>query len=246
MRREQFQLESPKGGSGKVLAYGNFGKPMVVFPTDLGRAQDFEERGMVAAVSGLIDQGRVKLYCLDSFDQESWRNPDLSLENRARHHGRFEDWVVNHLVPTIYADCQGRLDIGLIGCSFGAYHAANFCLKRADLFPTALCLSGVYDVSVVGGQWERGSATYFNNPMDYVANAEGDHLRWLQERARLLLVCGQGMWEDTTGALESTKSFGALLARKGIPSQVDLWGWDVPHDWPSWRAQLAHHLPRFC
>lgn len=20
----------------------------------------------------------------------------------------------------------------------------------------------------------------------------------------------------------------------------------VAHDWPSWRAQLAHHLPRFC
>jgi len=31
---------------------------MVVFPTDMGRDQDFEERGMVAAVSGLIDQGR--------------------------------------------------------------------------------------------------------------------------------------------------------------------------------------------
>ncbi|MDP9209563.1 MAG: esterase, partial [Actinomycetota bacterium] len=26
---------------------------------------------------------------------------------------------------------------------------------------------------------------------------------------------------------------------------TDLWGHDVPHDWPSWRAQLAHHLPRF-
>jgi esterase/lipase superfamily enzyme len=21
---------------------------------------------------------------------------------------------------------------------------------------------------------------------------------------------------------------------------------DVAHDWPSWRAQFAHHLPRFC
>ena len=24
------------------------------------------------------------------------------------------------------------------------------------------------------------------------------------------------------------------------------WGHDVPHHWPSWRAQPAHHLPRFC
>jgi esterase/lipase superfamily enzyme len=36
------------------------------------------------------------------------------------------------------------------------------------------------------------------------------------------------------------------LHAKGIRCEVDLWGYDVPHDWPSWRRQLAHHLPRFC
>ena len=128
--------------------------------------------------------------------------------------------------------------------SFGAYHAANFALKRADLFPLAICQSGVYDVSVVG--WgERGDAVYFNNPADYVAHLHGDHLDWLRGRVSLLLVCGQGQWEDTTGALESTKRFAGQLAEKGIRHELDLWGHDVPHDWPSWRAQLAHHLPRF-
>jgi esterase/lipase superfamily enzyme len=105
-------------------------------------------------------------------------------------------------------------------------------------------MSGVYDVAVQGGG-ERGEAVYFNNPMDYVANLSGDHLDWLRRQASLLLVCGQGQWEDTTGALDSTKRFGALLAEKGIPHELDLWGHDVPHDWPSWRRQLAHHLPRF-
>ncbi len=37
-----------------------------------------------------------------------------------------------------------------------------------------------------------------------------------------------------------------LLGEKGIRCELDLWGHDVPHDWPSWRAQVAHHLPRFC
>ena len=103
-------------------------------------------------------------------------------------------------------------------------------------------MSGVYDVSVQGGG-ERGEAVYFNNPMDYVANLHGDHLDWLRRRppcARLR----PGQWEDTTGALDST-SVRRVLAEKGIPHEVDLWGHDVPHDWPSWRRQLAHHLPRF-
>jgi esterase/lipase superfamily enzyme len=133
-----------------------------------------------------------------------------------------------------------------LGCSMGAYHAANFALKRADLFPLAMCFSGQYDPSSWNGWGERGPETYFNSPLDYVANLEGDHLDWLRDHVSLLLVCGQGQWEDTTGALASTKQFAALLAAKGIKHEADLWGYDVPHDWPSWRAQLAHHMPRFC
>jgi len=246
MRREEFRVHSEGAGVGTVIAYGHYGRPVMVFPTDQGRAQDFEERGMVEAIAPWLEQGRVKVYCVDSFDGASWRNPELSLEQRAIHHLRFEDWVVNQVVPLIHRDCGGGHDITLLGCSFGAYHAANFCLKRADLFPNAFCMSGVYDVSVVGGGWERGPNAYFNNPMDYLANTNGDHLQWLRQRARLLLVCGQGAWEDTTGALDSTRAFAALLAEKGIPHELDLWGFDVPHDWPSWRSQLAHHLPRFC
>ena len=97
------------------------------------------------------------------------------------------------------------------------------------------------------GAWgERGNATYFNNPMDYVANLHGDHLDWLRGRVRLVLVCGQGMWEDTTGALESTRRFAGLLAAKGVPHELELWGHDMPHDWPAWQVQLAHHLGRLC
>ena len=62
----------------------------------------------------------------------------------------------------------------------------------------------------------------------------------------MLLVVGQGMWEDTTGALASTRRMAWLLKEKGIRCELDEWGHDVPHDWPSWQRQLAHHLPRFC
>ena len=86
-----------------------------------------------------------------------------------------------------------------LGCSLGAFHAANFALKRADLFPLAMCLSGTYDPAAWNGWGERGTAAYFNNPLDYVRHLHGDHLDWLREHVSLLLVCGQGQWEDTTG-----------------------------------------------
>ena len=63
--------------------------------------------------------------------------------------------------------------------------------------------------------------------MDYVAHMDGDHLDWLRGRLSLLLVCGQGQWEDTTGALESSKRLAGLLSEKGIRHELDLWGHDV-------------------
>lgn len=244
MRREHHSLWSDGIGSAGTIVYGHYGRPVLVFPSEQGHCYDFEDNGMVDMVAGDIEQGRLKLYCVDSYDAASWSARDLPLEERARQHSRYEDWILGAVVPWIASDCGGMTEILTLGCSMGAYHAANFALKRADLFPAALCFSGVYDISAMG--WgERGDALYFNNPMDYVANLEGDHLAWLQQRLSILLVCGQGQWEDTTGALESTRRFAEVLHGKGLRHELDLWGYDVPHDWPSWRAQLAHHLPRF-
>jgi len=129
----------------------------------------------------------------------------------------------------------------------GGFHAVNFAFKRADLFPLTIGLSANYDPSTWRPWGEPGMQTYFNNPMAYVANLDGDHLEWLRGRLSVLLVVGQGAWEThPTQSLPSARAFDALLTAKGIRHELDLWGYDVPHDWDSWRRQFAHHLPRFC
>jgi esterase/lipase superfamily enzyme len=229
-----------------VAVYGHWGRPVLAFPSERADAAEFERRGMVGAVGELIEAGRAKLYCVDSFDRESWSNEAIPLEERGKRHSVYESWILNEVVPFVQFDSGGTGDLIACGASMGAYHAANFALKRADLFPLAICMSGSYDPSRWNGWGERGDATYFNNPMDYVAHLDGEYLAWLRDRLSLLLVCGQGQWEDTTGALDSTRAFASLLDEKGIRCELDVWGYDVPHDWPSWRAQFAHHLPRFC
>jgi esterase/lipase superfamily enzyme len=228
-----------------VLAYGHWGRPVLAFPSEQGPCWQYEERGMVDAVGFLLESGRMKLYCVDSWDSATWQAHDVPLEERARRHGAYEAWILGDVVPWISEDAGGASEILLTGVSFGAYHAANLALRRADVFPIAICQSGVYDVAGVG--WgERSDAVYFNNPMDYVVHLQGDHLDWLRGQVSLLLVCGSGQWEDTTGALESSRRFSGLLAEKGLRHELDVWGPEFPHDWPAWRAQLAHHLPRFC
>ena len=226
-----------------VLAYGHYGRPVLVFPAQEGKRWEWEERGMVDAVAGLIDAGRVKLYCVDSWDSGSWHDDWLPLEERARRHGAYESWLLEHVAPTIHADCGGFQPIATTGVSMGAYHAANLALRRADLFPLALCLSGIYDVTSLG--WgDPGDAVYFQNPGAYVAGLGGEHLDWLRAHVHLVLVVGRGAWEDSTGSLEQTHRFASLLTEKGVPHELDVWGEDSPHDWPAWRAQVARHLER--
>jgi esterase/lipase superfamily enzyme len=242
MRREHVDL-----GPATLIAYGHYGRPVLVFASEQGRAWDFENNGMVGAVADLVDAGRVKFYCIDSADGATWSDRSAPIEERARRHDAFERWVLNDVVGWIAGDCGGAQEIATLGCSLGAYHAANIALRHAAVFSLALCFSGNYDPTSWHAWGEPGDATYFHNPMAYVANLHGGHLDWLRERVSLLLVVGQGAWEvDPTGSLPSTRAFAGRLAEKGIRHDLDVWGHDIPHDWPSWRAQLRHHLPRFC
>ena len=247
MERVQVELHAPGlDRTGTVVRYGHFGRPVVVFPSERGRAWDYENNGMVEAVRFLLDEGRVKLYCVDSFDDLSWSDTWIPLEERARRHGAYAAWITDAVVPWIGSDSPGATDAVVTGCSMGAYHALQFALTRADLFPVALCLSGNYDPAQWSSWGERGEAAYFTNPTDYVGNLHGDHLDWLRQRLYVVLVVGEGAWEThPTGSLPSARQLDGLLGEKGIPHELDVWGHDSAHDWDWWQKQVAHHLPRF-
>jgi esterase/lipase superfamily enzyme len=244
------QVELPLSGHDQaltVITYGHYGRPVLVFPSEAGRAWDFENNGMVDAVADLVEAGRAKLYCVDSLDAYSWSDRSASVEERARRHGIYTSWLVDRAVPFIRHDSGDGSELMALGCSLGAYHAVQLALQRADLVPLAIGFSGNYDVATWHAWGEAGDAAYFANPAQYVANLHGDHLAWLQSQLSLLLVCGQGDWEThPTGALPSTTAMAGLLQSRGLRCELDLWGHDVSHDWPWWRRQLAHHLPRFC
>ena len=226
-----------------ILAFGEYGKPLLVFPAERGNRYEWENTGMIPVLAPLIEAEELKVYCVDAWDGNTWSDDSIPIEDRARRHDAYEHWIHSHVVPWIHHDCSGPIGIGVAGVSMGAYHAANFALRRADRFPLAVCLSGMYDPTRVA--WgDPGDAVYFHNPMAYVQHLHGDHLDWLRSHVHVVLVVGRGSWEDSTGALESTERFAGLLREKGIPHDLDVWGHDSPHDWPAWQRQIAHHLPR--
>ena len=106
MRRHQLELPLGSGidRAMTVISYGHYGRPVLVFPSEAGRAWDFENNGMVDSIGWLVDEGRIKLYCVDSLDAETWSDKGLPIEERALRHEVYTRWLTSHVVPYIHAD----------------------------------------------------------------------------------------------------------------------------------------------
>ena len=92
---------------------------------------------------------------------------------------------------------------------------------------------------------------FLATPVETVRRGKGDLsrlARLVRESEAVEVVVGlpRSLSGGEGPAAVKTREFAARLAAKKIPHELDVWGSDVPHDWPSWRAQLRHHLPRFC
>jgi esterase/lipase superfamily enzyme len=243
MLRRYEKIYSPAiGRDVQLLAFGHYGPPMIAFPSGGGQFYDFEDNGMVGAVAHWLEAGMVKLYCPESLDHESWLNHGADPRWRAYRHNAYQDFIVSDLVPAIRHDCRDpEIKVALAGCSLGAFHAANFALKFPHVFNYALCMSGRYDIEEVCGRSDSMDV-YFNNPLAYMAHMQGEALDRLRSNTHLVLVCGQGAWEDK--CLAETHRLADLLVAKEVSHERDIWGHDVEHHWYWWRKQIAHHFEK--
>lgn len=222
--------------------YGHWGPPLLVFPTASGMAHEWEAQGVIGGIADLIDGGRVKLYCVESNVAEAWTRRENHPAWRIGRHLAFEAFVTHELVPWIRRDCRDEgVRLATAGASLGAMYAANFALKFPEVFRWALCLSGRYEATQFTGGFSDQDV-YFNDPMAYVPHLHGEMLERIRRHTHLVLVCGQGAWEE--GCIEETHAFADLLAGKGISHERDIWGHDVSHAWHWWRLQVRHHLGR--
>lgn len=247
MKVEYYNEYSPSLGRHMELkVYGHAGRPTLVFPSQCGRFYEYEGFGMVDAVSGFIEEGRLQLFCVDGLDWETFVNYGWPGDRLYRFEQYFH-YVCEEVVPWALDVNQmgsnGYRAGGMMttGCSMGALHAANFFFRRPDIFDGMISLSGLYSVrSFFGDCSEDG--IYFNSPMEYLPNMNDEHILNLYRRSDIVICCGQGAWEHE--CLHDTHVMEDILRAKNIPAWVDYWGYDVPHDWPSWRNQMPYFLSK--
>src|SRR6266508_6125600 len=85
----------------ELLHFGHAGRPLLVFPTSMGRFFQWEDFGLVSGLSDHIEAGSIQLGCLDSIDGESWYAKDRPPGDRVRRHLQYESYIVNEILPRL-------------------------------------------------------------------------------------------------------------------------------------------------
>ena len=221
-----------------TVRWGHHGVPVLLFPTAGGDAEECERWHMIDVLTPLLEAGRVKVYSCDSVAGQVWTDGKSRGHHRARVQNQYDAFVVSEVVPAIRADCRTP-DIPIIaaGASIGAFNALAAICRHPDLFMSAVCMSGTYDLE----PWLKGEMSldfYYSSPLHFLPNlAQGPELTKLQERF-ILLATGEGRWEEPAQSWRAAN----VLGRKGVPNRVDLWGAHYHHDWETWREMLPKYL----
>jgi len=220
-----------------VVRWGEIGTPVLIFPTAGGDAEEIERFQVIESLSGLLADGRIKVYSCDSLAGRTLLRGDGSPQHRMAVMDRFHHFVRQEVVPAIRLDCRSE-DIRIIasGSSIGAFNALAMVCRFPDAFSHALCLSGTFDLQ----RFYKADMTpdlYFSSPLHFLPGLDGDLLFALKQRF-VLLASGQGRAED----IGETWKVAHVLGSKGIPNRVDAWGNEWHHDWVTWRRMWPLYL----
>lgn len=237
MHREYHKWWSPRlNRDMEMLIYGHGGRPLLVFPSSMGKFFEYEDRDMIGTLSWRINNGHLRVFCVDSIDTESfyckWAHPS----GRIRRHEQYESYVVHEVLPLI-GQYSGNERVAVTGCSFGAYHCVNFALRHPDCVSACVAMSGAYDIrSFMDGYYDN--EVYFNNPVDFLPQT-GDPWFLGKYRHDIHWIFAAGEHDI---CLDATRRMSQIFHARGIYHWFDVFGYGAVHDWPLWREMAAKYL----
>lgn len=239
MHREIHSWYSPRLNKNmEIVMYGHYGPALLLLPTAAADYLEYERFLLIDAIAKYIDEGKVKVFSINSINSESWLNNHMHPRHKSIRHQQFNGYVYEEVIPFIRSKTSQDTPIITSGASLGALHAANLYFKRPDLIAGTIAMSGSYNLSTYTKGY-HDEDVYFNSPVQYLPGLNDDYyLPKLREGKHTYILTGSGNYETP----EASRLLSDILHAKGIPHKLDVWGYDMPHDWPTWRAMLPYYI----
>jgi len=225
----------------ELLAFGHAGGKVLVFPTREGRFYDYENWGLVDSLRHRIENGQLRLFCVDGVDSESLYCRCAPPQARIERHRQYERYILEEVVPLMHSE-NGDPDLIVHGCSIGAYHAMNLALRHPALFKKAVALSGRYDLSRRVGHFEDlfsghyDQDVYFMTPNHFLPNLDSPCFLDPLRRMDITLAVGE---QDPFR--ESNHELSQALAGKNVPHRFALWPGEA-HRAKYWREMVPQYF----
>lgn len=220
----------------EMLTFGYGGFPIIAYPTSMGKYYQNKDFHLIDSIAWFINNGKVKVYCPDSIDNDSFYNKGIHPAHKIMNHVIYDDLILNEVVYRAMHE-TGFGKVAMVGCSFGGYHALNFSFRHPDKVAYMFSLGGAFDISSFMWGYHDDNV-YFNNPVEYMPNlGEG----WYMDNIRRMgIVLATG---DQDICKEDNYRMSGILHSKGINHWLDVrWGAQGIHDWPAWRAMLPDYV----
>lgn len=234
MVKEIHQWYSPSLNKEMPIAvYGHYGFALLMIPTAAADYLEYERFELINALSPFINDGKIKIFSVNSINTESWMNKQMEGAHKAIRHNQFNHYIYNEVIPFIKNMTSQDTPIITCGASFGAFHSMNLFLKRPDLINGVFAMSGVYDLmEYTDGYYDE--QVYFNSPIHYIPNLNNHDTLEKIRKGKIIIATGSGSYEDP----EANRRFSSVLHSKLIPHKLDIWGADIHHDWSTWKQML--------
>ncbi|MBX3257703.1 MAG: esterase family protein [Chitinophagaceae bacterium] len=220
-----------------IVTYGHYGFALLLVPTAAADYLEYERFQLIDSLAPFIEEGKIKVFSINSINTESWMNNNMEGAHKAIRQNQFNEYVFNEVIPFIKNSTSWDTPVIISGASFGALHSMNLFLKRPDLLNGVIAMSGVYDLT----EYTKGyydEQVYYNSPVHYIPNLTDEwylnHIR----NGKIIIATGSGAYEDP----QANRRFSEVLWNKGIWHELDVWGEDITHDWPTWRKMLPHFI----
>src|SRR5215213_11940604 len=148
MERQLFSWYSPSlNKEMPIVTYGHYGFALLLVPTAAADYLEYERFQLIDSLKPFIEAGKLKVYSINSINNESWLNNDMDPRHKVIRHQQFNEYVYEEVIPFIRTHTSHETSIIICGASFGALHSMNLFLKRPDLINGVVAMSGVYDLT---------------------------------------------------------------------------------------------------
>ena len=212
---------------------GNWGYPILMFPSSGGSYTQNTDFGLIGSVMKYIDEGRIKVYNVESLDSMSFYNDDLDTGTKVYNYDLYTQFIKNELIPYIQKECNTHR-IAMAGVSFGAYHAANMAFRYPDMVSHLIAMSGAFSIRNMT-PLSDDMKIYFNCPDEYMQNEESFKYQHMH------IVLSTSDWDI---CLDKNKNMSRILNDKGINHWYDEKKW-ISHDWPLWRMVFPEYIESY-